>query len=104
MKLPSQKTLRDYTYYTCGTIGFSDSVDRQLLDTVNISQERYQYVDLVLDEMHIKANLVYDKHVGTLIRFVNLGDVNNHLLQFESALTGDGQTHQLANSMIVLMV
>ena len=44
MKLPSQKTLRDYTHYTSGSIGFSDSVDKQLLDTADMSQERYRYI------------------------------------------------------------
>ena len=38
-----------------------------------------------MDEVHIKEDLVYDKHEGTLIGFVNLGDTNNHLLQFEAA-------------------
>ena len=95
---------KDLACYTSGSIGFSDSVDKQLLDTADMSQERYRYIGLVLDEVHIKADLVYDKHEGALVGFVNLGDINNHLLQFESVLSGDGQPHQLANSMIVLMV
>ena len=42
-----------------------------------------------MDEMHIKSDLVYDKHNGNLIGFVNLGDTNNKLLQFENAMCGD---------------
>ena len=58
-----------------------------------------------MDEVHIKEDLVYDKHEGTLVGFVNLGDTNNHLLQFEAALQGDSpQQQQLAKSMLVLMV
>lgn len=36
--------------------------------------------------------------------FVNLGKINNHLLQFESVLSCDKQPHQLASSIVVLMV
>lgn len=45
-----------------------------------------------------------DKHEGTLVGFVNLGNTNNHLLQFEAALSGDNSPRQLAKSMLVLMV
>ena len=32
LKLPTQRTLKDYTYFTSTTIGFSAEVDRQLMD------------------------------------------------------------------------
>ena len=76
IKLPSQKTLCDYTYFTSATIGFSDTVDEQLMSIADTSEERYRYVGMVLDEVHIKADLVYDKHEGALIGFVNLGEVD----------------------------
>ena len=58
-----------------------------------------------MDEVHIKEDLVYDKHEGTLVGFANLGDTNNHLLQFEATLRGDSlQQQPLAKSMLVLMV
>ena len=41
------------------------------------------YVMILLDEMHIKQGLVYNKHTGELIGFVDLGDINNHLMQLE---------------------
>ena len=31
------------------------------------------------------------RHAGTLVGFVNLGDVNNHLLQFEESLDEESQ-------------
>lgn len=52
VKLPSQNTLCDYTYYTASTIGFSDSVDKRLLDTAQMTEERHRYVGLVMDEVH----------------------------------------------------
>ena len=60
-----------------------------------------RYVGLVMDEVHIKDDLVYDKHEGTLVGFVNLGGTNNCLLQFEAA---NLPIPQLAKSMLVLMV
>ena len=65
--LPSQRTLRDYTYFHSTTIGFSAQVDQQLLDVAKLENELNQYVILVLDEMYINEELVYDKHEGELI-------------------------------------
>ena len=59
---------------------------------------------IVLDEVHIKEGLVYDKHQGSLIGFSNLGEINNHLLKLESALDGEDMPQQLASSMVVLMI
>lgn len=102
--LPSQRTLRDYTYFNSTTIGFSIQVDQQLLDVAKLENKLNQYVLLVLDEMYIKEELVYDKHEGELIGFSNLGNINNHLLKFEASLKSDSQDVQLAKSMLVLMV
>ena len=57
-----------------------------------------------MDEVHIKNELVYDKHSGVLVGFENLGDINNHLLRYEAAICGDTSPRQLAKSMLVLMV
>ena len=37
-----------------------------------------RYVGLIMDEVHIKDDLVYDNHSGTLVGFVNLGDTNSN--------------------------
>ena len=81
-------------------------MDKDLLNVSFLSNELNKYVVLVMDEVHIiKNDLVYDKHQGCLIGFTNLGETNNSLLKFESALSGDEQYQQpLTTSMIVLMV
>ena len=73
--LPSQRTLRDYTHHLKPTIGYSSKVDEQLYQAANIKDcEMWQkHVILLLDEMHIKEDLVFDKHTGELVGFVNLG-------------------------------
>lgn len=54
--------------------------------------------------MSIKEDLVYDKHTGQVIGFVNLGEVNNHLLLFEQLLNDKEDDPVLAKSMLAFMV
>lgn len=66
IKLPSQRTLRDYTYHTQAKIGFSKEVDDQVITAANLHtcQESEKYVFLIMDEMHIREDLVFDKQTG----------------------------------------
>ena len=68
IQLPSQRTLRDYTHHLKPGPGFSAGVDSQLQSAVNIDkcEEREKYVLLLLDEMHVKQDLVYNKNTGDL--------------------------------------
>jgi len=105
--LPSQRTLRDYTHHISARIGFSHEVDLQLMDAANIQtcEEWQKCVALVFDEMHIREDLVYDKHSGALIGFANLGEINSHLLEFERSVdVAAPHSEPLANSMTVFMV
>ena len=38
---------------------------------------------ILLDEMYIKENIVYNKHTWRIEGFTDLGDVNNHLLRYD---------------------
>ena len=105
--LPSQRTLRDYTHHISARIGFSHEIDQQLMNAANIHscEEWQKCVALIFDEMHIREDLVYDKHSGALIGFANLGEINSHLLEFERSLeVSQSFTEPLANSMTVFMV
>lgn len=46
VKLPSQRTLRDYTFYTKTTCGFSDDVDQQSMETAKLDtcEEKDKYI------------------------------------------------------------
>ena len=107
--LPSQRTLRDYTHYMNAAAGFSFEADSQL-GTYNAAKidscEEYQKcVVMLIDEMYVKEDLVYDKHTGGLIGFVNVGDINSHLLAFEQSLSSTSTTQQdLATTMMMFMV
>lgn len=71
---------------------------------VNSCPEREKCTILLLDEMHIRAGLVFDKHTGAMIGFANLGDISDHLTQFEKSLLSSDPTPQLAKTMMVFMV
>lgn len=108
LKLPSQRTLRDYTHHTEANPGFSAKVDSMLMKAaeVNTCPERNKCVILLLDEMYIREDLVYDKHSGELIGFTNLGDINQHLDAFEQMITSSSADapHSLAKTIMVFMV
>ena len=104
IKLPSQRTLRDYTHYITTSIGFSAEVDSDFACVADLSRDLNKYVTLIIDEVHIKEDLVYDKHEGCLIGFVDLGSINNQLLEFEAALSADKDYCPLAKTMLVFMV
>ncbi len=83
LRLPSQRTLRDYTHYIRAHVGFSSEVDKELLRVAEYRelQEWQKCVVLLIDEMHLKEDLVYDKVTGALIGFTSLGDTNEHFLK-----------------------
>jgi len=69
IKLPSQRTLRDYTHHTKATVGFSKEVDKQLQVAAKLSScpEREKCVTIIMDEMHLREDLAYDKHTGNIM-------------------------------------
>ena len=105
ISLPSQRTLREYTHCVKSTIGFSTKVDNQLIQAIG-HQEWEKFVILLMDEMYIREDLVYNKHTEQLVGYINLGDINNHLLDFERQLQmeQDPEEIPLAKTMMVFMV
>ncbi|KAL5471612.1 hypothetical protein EMCRGX_G029743 [Ephydatia muelleri] len=107
LKLPSQRTLRDYTHYIEAKCGFSVEVDFMLQKAAKVEScpERDKCTILLLDEMYIREDLVYNKHSGEMVGFTNLGSINNHLADFEkSVVSGHDSSPSLAKTMAVFMV
>lgn len=102
LKLPSERTLRDYVHYFSNRPGFQKEVHQQLLEEAKIESlpEDRRFVCLILDEMKIKEGLVYNKHSGELIGFTHLGDINNELMKLER---GDKRP-PIANHVLTIMV
>lgn len=69
-------------------------------------EEREKYVLLLLDEMHVKQELVYDKSTGELVGFVNLGDLNTHLLALEKSMSSspNESSEVLVSTVMAFMV
>ena len=103
IKLPSQRTLRDYTHYIPSTIGYSEKVNQDLVNVTNLAVDVNKYLGLIMDKIHIKHELVFDKYECSLIGFINLGETNNQLIEFEAALSSE-EYQPLATSMLVFMV
>jgi hypothetical protein len=106
LKLPSSRTLFDYSHYIKSVNGFSPEVFQMLKNEATkngmYKEEWKLWVGLLFDEIHVKADLVYDKHSGELVGYVDLDSVGNQILQMQHQLE---QSHQnLAKSMLVLMV
>ena len=59
-----------------------------------------EYAVLVVDEMKIKEDLVYNKHTGKLIGYVNLGNTEQQLLQMEEQSMVD----KLGTNMLAFML
>ena len=67
VKLPSQRTLRNYTYTAKAAAGFSREVDMHIMETAKLLSypDREKHVILLMDEMHLREDLVYDRHTGS---------------------------------------
>lgn len=74
--LPSRRRLRDYKNYIRPQQGFNKDVIAELTNIVAKFQPMEKYAIILMDEMKIQENLVWDKHTGDLIGFVDLGDTD----------------------------
>ena len=107
LKLPSQRTLRDYTHHIEASAGFSPEADSMLMKAAQVDTcpERNKCILLILDEMHIREDLVYDKHTGEFIGFANLGKINTQLDAFEHAMSSaEPVKPSIAKTIMVFMV
>ena len=63
-----------------------------------------QYVTILLDEMKVKEDLVYDKHSGEIIGFTNLGSINEQLLQAEREMEINYVHPPIAKQILAIMI
>ena len=65
-------------------------------------QKHQTIVGLLQDEIKIKSDLVYNKHSGELIGFIDLGDIDNEIQNMEESVKNENKP--LARYVLVLMV
>ena len=59
----------------------------------------------MFDEVKVKESIVYDTHSCQILGFVDVGDINNQLLQFERSLEDTNDLKEMvAKQMLVFMV
>ena len=65
--------------------GFSNELDKQMIRRLELDtlDECQKHVCILGDEMYIKEGLVYNKSTGKLVGYCDIGDINNHLEQFQ---------------------
>lgn len=123
LQLPSTRTLKDYTHWSSPKVGyrsktfvqlFQDYKLKELLDfqksVINVICVKshvhqcytYRHVVLAFDEMRIHEGLVFNAKTGTVIGFVDTGEMNTKLKEFEAHVNGveepqtETTTHMLA--------
>jgi len=103
IKLPSERTLRDYTNFFQSKAGFQSEVDTMLLKEAQLDKlpSWKRYVVLLFDEMKVSENLVYDKHHAQVIGFVQAGNINDELTRLED---DNSSSPPVAKHILTLMV
>ena len=74
--LPSRRRLRDYKNYITPQRGFNKEILNELIKKTENFSENEKFVILLMDEMKIQENLVWNKHTGELVGFIDLGDTD----------------------------
>ena len=73
--LPSFRTLRDYKNYIRPTRGFNPDVITDFATQKNKNfMPHERFVTILIAEMKIQEDLIWDKYTGELIGFVDFGD------------------------------
>ncbi|KAK3921495.1 DNA-directed RNA polymerase subunit alpha [Frankliniella fusca] len=100
ISLPSRRRLFDYSQ----CIDIKEGVQQEFLDQFSITiakeclEDHQKNFYLLLDEMSIRSDLVYNSRTGELIGFTNLSSVEAVLQELEDEMKGIKQTEKkLAN-------
>ena len=80
IKLPSERTLYDYTHWTNSHSGIQyEFVEQFLLQVQEGVSCGHYHTALSMDEMKLKSGLVFKHRQGVLAGFVNLGNCNREI-------------------------
>ena len=83
LRLPNQRTLRDYRNFVKPKPGFNKLVIDELVGLMKSYPNIQSHIVLLFDEMKMRFNLVFDKNTGQLIGFRDLGDSTINYASFE---------------------
>ena len=97
--LPSRRRLRDFKKYVRSERGFNKHIINEL-KIKNFSDNEKFFV-ILIEEMKIHSNLVWDKHTGEPIGYVDLGDTELNYATLEK--TDNKSTHILAFLICIIV-
>ena len=100
--LPSERTLRDYSNLVHPSVGFNKSVFDGLKHESSKLKGIGKYVVFMFDEVSVKDELVFDKNIGELIGFMNLGEVLNDMFRKHQGAQNSVASHALSKLKFVL--
>lgn len=95
--LPSRRRLRDYKNYIRPQQGFNKDVILELKKIVENFSDIERYGIVLMDEIKIQEKLVWDKHTGDLIGYVDLGDMELNLASLQ-------KSDDIASHMLVFLI
>ena len=101
VKLPSERTLRDYTHTFKSTTGFQAEVDDMLRTEVG-NENWKKYIVLLIDEMKVKESLVYDKYCCQVVGFVENNSISHQMSMLENQLSNN--LPPVATHLLTIMV
>ena len=106
LKLPSERTLRDYTNYFKHQTGYQPEVIRELQQEAKLESlpENRKFCSIVVDEMRVREGLVFDKNSGDIVGFSASGSINDELERIEREIDGIHDKPAVAKHMLVIMV
>ena len=105
--------------------GFQNEVDEMLIEDAGVEEledwQRYttiynatmilnllhaccRYVVVIIDEMKIRDDLVYNNSCSRLHGYINLGDVNDQLLELEQCASTNKPHELIASQILTVMI
>ena len=94
--LPSEQVLRDYKNYFKPKAGINKENVESLREKSSSFSSVQRYVAVIMDEMKIQSNLVFDKVSGDLVGFIDLGDPMTNFASLAEEDDDPIATHALA--------
>ena len=94
--LPTRRRLRDYKNYIRSQQSSNKDVIHELKNAVENFTSIERFVIILMDEMKVQENLIWDKHSGDIIVYVDLGDKELNLATLKS--------DYIASHMLVFLV
>ena len=106
IKLRHINTLKKVSQFATPSTGFNlDIIEQLIIDSnLEVLQPYQKNVSICFDKMKINADLLYRKSTGQLVRYTDLGNVNDELRLFESRVQSEEYCQDFATHVIVYMV